>query len=421
MAKSTIESQANSVQLEQSVSVHPCFSVLASKTYGRIHLPVAPSCNVQCGFCNRSFDCVAEARPGVTSSVLTPAEALEWLKEALRTHPEISVVGIAGPGDPLANAAETLATFRLVKDAYPDLKLCLSTNGLVLKDYLPDLIDAGLSHITITINSFTPEVAAKIYQWVRLEGRLLRGVEAAEVLIDRQKSALAALEGQNIPVKINIVLIPGINDDDIPVLVNELKRYPAVTCVNIMPLIPVEGSKFENLKPPSKDLLNALRSQLEPQIPQIRHCCQCRSDAVGLLNCNRAGRSDDLVEAVDNTGHSQEQVHNIINKGTQVAVASSNGRDVSEHFGHASIFQIYRFDGNDFIRLESREIPPLCCHDKDEADIIEKLSDITEDLSDCSVIICTRFGPNPRKILESEGFNILEKKGHIKSILRQLI
>ena len=34
-------------------SNHPCFSKDAHKKYGRIHLPVAPRCNMQCNFCNR--------------------------------------------------------------------------------------------------------------------------------------------------------------------------------------------------------------------------------------------------------------------------------------------------------------------------------------------------------------------------------
>ena len=51
---------------------HPCFSQEAHKRSGRIHLPVAPECNIQCGYCVRKFDCVNESRPGVASTILTP-------------------------------------------------------------------------------------------------------------------------------------------------------------------------------------------------------------------------------------------------------------------------------------------------------------------------------------------------------------
>ena len=51
-------------------SDHPCFDEAARARTARVHLPVAPRCNVQCNYCNRKFDCVSESRPGVTSVVL---------------------------------------------------------------------------------------------------------------------------------------------------------------------------------------------------------------------------------------------------------------------------------------------------------------------------------------------------------------
>ena len=104
---------------EIDFNTHPCFSKDAHKKYGRVHLPVAPRCNMQCNFCNRKFDCVNESRPGVTSTVLTPPQALAYLDHILERQPEISVVGIAGPGDPFANPEETMQTLRLVRGKYP--------------------------------------------------------------------------------------------------------------------------------------------------------------------------------------------------------------------------------------------------------------------------------------------------------------
>ena len=60
---------------ELDLTQHPCFNHAARKTAARIHLPVAPRCNVQCNFCDRKFDCLNESRPGVTSAVLTPQQA----------------------------------------------------------------------------------------------------------------------------------------------------------------------------------------------------------------------------------------------------------------------------------------------------------------------------------------------------------
>jgi nitrogen fixation protein NifB len=59
----------------KAASEHPCFGGDHGKA-GRIHLPVAPGCNIKCGFCERRFDCANESRPGVTSRVLTPVLAV---------------------------------------------------------------------------------------------------------------------------------------------------------------------------------------------------------------------------------------------------------------------------------------------------------------------------------------------------------
>ena len=62
---------------------HPCFSAQAHFRYGRIHLPVAPRCNIRCGYCDRRYDCPNESRPGVTSSLLTPKDAVQRTALAL--------------------------------------------------------------------------------------------------------------------------------------------------------------------------------------------------------------------------------------------------------------------------------------------------------------------------------------------------
>ncbi|HEX8994266.1 MAG TPA: radical SAM protein, partial [Candidatus Paceibacterota bacterium] len=117
---------------------HPCFSKEARHKVARIHLPVAPRCNVMCNFCNRDFDCVNESRPGVTSTLLSPKQAIEYLCKVVEKVPAIEVVGIAGPGDPFANSAETLETLRLVREKFPSMNLCVATNGL----NLPANVDA---------------------------------------------------------------------------------------------------------------------------------------------------------------------------------------------------------------------------------------------------------------------------------------
>ena len=120
---------------ELLASRHPCYSADSQHKFARMHLPVAPACNIQCNYCNRLYDCVNESRPGVTSEILTPEQALAKIGVVRSRLDNLAVIGIAGPGDALANWEKTRATLVGIKENYPDLIPCLSTNGLLLPQY----------------------------------------------------------------------------------------------------------------------------------------------------------------------------------------------------------------------------------------------------------------------------------------------
>jgi len=262
---------------------HPCFGGDHQKA-GRLHLPVAPGCNIKCGFCERKFDCANESRPGVTSRVLLPDEALERVR-LVRRHMEkqggarLKVVGIAGPGDPLANE-KTFATFRLVKEAFPELLLCLSTNGLLLGERLAEIVDLGVHSLTVTINALTAETGAKVYEWIRLDGRRLDGEQGAALLLERQLAGVAAAARAGLMVKINHVYIPGVNDHETLDLAVRVRNLGA-TMMNIIPVIPL--GLFKGIEPPSVAVMEMVRNQAELILSQARHCKQCRADAAGVV------------------------------------------------------------------------------------------------------------------------------------------
>lgn len=260
---------------------HPCFGA-GHQNNARIHLPVAPGCNISCGFCERRFDCANENRPGVTSRVLTPEQALGRVR-ALLAHPavgdKLKVVGIAGPGDPLANE-NTFETFRLVKEAYPQLQLCLSTNGLRLSERIDTLRELGVGSVTVTMNALTPETGAKVYRWVNVGGTVLRDKAGAEALIDAQTVGLKQAVDAGMLVKVNSVYIPGVNDHETLPLAQLAKRL-GVDMMNILPLIP-QGI-FRDHPVPTDSQLAVIRDQAEQILPQARHCKQCRADAAGIL------------------------------------------------------------------------------------------------------------------------------------------
>ncbi|HUU53379.1 MAG TPA: radical SAM protein, partial [Armatimonadota bacterium] len=187
---------------------HPCYTETARVHHGRVHLAVAPRCNLGCGYCERAIGANADcaAGPGTAARVLTPAEAAAHVDE-IRAEGWLRVVGIAGPGEPLANPA-TLTTLRLLRNAHSDLMLCLSTNGLELEAALPELLDAGLDSLTVTINTTHPETAAQLYDWAVIGGDRFVGPSAAPEVLARQWRGLAAAVRAGLLVKVNSVLIP---------------------------------------------------------------------------------------------------------------------------------------------------------------------------------------------------------------------
>lgn len=58
-------------EIWEKVKNHPCYSEEAHHHYARMHVAVAPACNMQCNYCNRKYDCANESRPGVVSEKLT--------------------------------------------------------------------------------------------------------------------------------------------------------------------------------------------------------------------------------------------------------------------------------------------------------------------------------------------------------------
>lgn len=260
-------------------ATHPCFSEEAHHRFGRIHLPVAPACNIQCRYCVRKYDCANESRPGITSNVLTPREAVERVRMLIERNDRISVIGIAGPGDPLANDA-TFEVLSSINREFPELTLCVSTNGLLLTERLGELMKCGVRSLTITMNAVTPETAQKIYSRVSYRGKRYTGREAAECLVCNQARGLRNAVDAGFMIKINSVFIPGVNTAEIP-LVAWLAGMKGAELMNIIPLIP--QAEFEQLPRPSRELIHKMRGEAGKYVPQMTHCRQCRADAFGVL------------------------------------------------------------------------------------------------------------------------------------------
>jgi len=255
--------------------LHPCFGARANK--GRIHLPVCPACNIECAFCSRKLNDY-ENRPGVAAAIITPAEAEDYVEKALAVCPEITVVGIAGPGDPLVSN-RALETFTRIKKRFPQLLRCMSTNGLLLSEKADQLIALGIDALTVTVNAVDPQIQAQINGGISYHGRRYEGGEAARILIENQLAGIRRLAQAGVTIKVNTVLIMEINRDHIAKIARTVSAAGAQR-YNIIPLIP--QARLAHCKVPSCAEIESARREAQDYIEVFRHCQQCRADAVGV-------------------------------------------------------------------------------------------------------------------------------------------
>ena len=264
---------------------HPCFDHAAHGQYGRIHLPVSAKCNIKCRFCERSIN-LDEMCPGVAAQILTPEQAVDTLATALNLCPEITVAGIAGPGDALADNS-AIETFRLIDKQFPHLSKCLSTNGLGLPDKIRELSDLDLKHVTVTVNAVNPKIGEKIISHIILDGETVTGEKAAEILLSRQLEGIRKSAELGMEIKINTVLVPGINSDHIKEISKTISAL-GVKYHNIMPLIP--RAEFAGAAVPGCAMLEAARREAESFLTVFRNCAHCRADACGIPGVNDISR-----------------------------------------------------------------------------------------------------------------------------------
>ncbi len=379
------------------ISRHPCFNDASRHTSARIHLPVAPECNVQCNFCKRIYDCANESRPGVTSAMLTPARALHYLRGALKQDPRIVVVGIAGPGDPLATPQRTLETLRLVRQSYPDMILCVASNGLNVASHADELGALNVSHVTLTVNAVAPAIGVKVYAWVRDAKRVYRGQAGAALLWDRQAEAIRALKRLGVTVKINTIIIPGVNEDHVPQIARRVAELGA-DIANCVPLYPVPGTALGNAAPPPLDRVVAIRREVGRWLPVMEHCTRCRADAVGLLGEAMPPRVELALL------HAAQPKENR----PCVAVATMEGVLVNQHLGEAERLAVYGRGPNGFRLIETRPAPP-------PGGGRDRWLALAKTLHDCRALLVASAGKAPRSVLAEQGIKVILMEGLIEN------
>jgi cyclic pyranopterin phosphate synthase len=166
-------------------------------THGRtvrdLRLSITDRCNLRCVYC-------------------MPAEGMPWLPKAdLLTYEELArfarvclecgVHGVRLTGGEPTVRADLPELVRLLHDLAPGLDLSLTTNGLKLVDLSPALRDAGLTRVNVSLDTLDRERFRQVARRDRLP-EVLAGLAAA------RRAGFT-------PIKVNAVLMRGLNDDEV--------------------------------------------------------------------------------------------------------------------------------------------------------------------------------------------------------------
>jgi nitrogen fixation protein NifB len=263
-----------------------------------------------------------------------------------------------------------------------------------------------VSHVTVTVNAVDPEIGSRIYAWVRDGKVIYRQRQAAELLLERQLESIRGLHERGIIVKVNTIVIPGVNDHHVLEVAKTVAELGA-DLLNCMPIYPNKDTPFAEVQEPSAANLEALRSEAERFLPQMRHCTRCRADAVGLLGADRSDEWRGCLESC-----SKEPISSLETR-PYVAVATHEGILVNQHLGEAIRFQIWGPASDGYRLVEERPAPKPGTGP-------QRWQALAELLQDCRAVLVSGCGDSPREILTASGVLPVEMNGLIDTALQTI-
>jgi len=395
---------------------HPCFAANARAHAGRIHLPVAAKHTIR-----RRF-----GEPETPGRALSPKDVTQWLDRVLADTSDggtqISMVGITGPGEPLAEPGPALETLRAVREKHPDLALTLTTNGLLAAQHAPALAELGLSHVTVLVDAVDPLIVEQLYAWIRPGKRTLPLPEAARLLVDEQARAIRAFREAGLFVKVNMTVIAGINEEH----VTDVASVVATLGADMLALVPFQpvcndpaGCHPADEEPgapkaPDAARMIELRELAGRYIPLMPAFDSCGQSIVGIERggLEKASPEACLVSALP--GPSGARVN--------VAVASASGLDVDLHLGQAVRFLIFGPRESDGLpsMLGFREAPEPGQGASQPGGSNARWEALAETLHDCFAILAASAGAPPREFLAAKGITVLTGEAQIQGAVDTL-
>lgn len=207
-------------------------------SYGRkisyLRMAVTDRCNMRCQYC----------MPAEGVAKLTHNDILSYEELFLAAQTAVSMgiekIRITG-GEPLVRKGVVGFLARLA--SLPGLKeLAVTTNGLLLEEMADDLRRAGVNRLNVSLDSFQPETF----------NRVTRGSDVARVL-----AGIAAAEKAGFPIKINMVVMRGINDGEIHDFARlTLDKPYSVRFIEYMPTL--KEDQWQSLVVPGNEILDRI-------------------------------------------------------------------------------------------------------------------------------------------------------------------
>ena len=207
------------------------------RTINYLRLSITDRCNLRCRYCmpEEGVEMVGHG------DLLTYEEIVRTI-EVFACH-GISKVRITG-GEPLVrrgavDLVKAIARIEGIKD------LSLTTNGVLLKEYAGALVEAGLRRINISLDTLKPEQFAYITRRDRFKD-VWEGIEEAL----RQRLS---------PIKVNVVVIKGFNDDEVEAFARLSLTYPLhIRFIEFMPV--GDGNEWHGKEAiPSSQIMEEIR------------------------------------------------------------------------------------------------------------------------------------------------------------------
>ncbi|HKK32509.1 MAG TPA: radical SAM protein [Desulfomicrobiaceae bacterium] len=380
---------------------HPCFDTEIRKSTGRLHLPVAGETNARNKFDDEQYLSALDCKVTAAPTTISPADALAFVGATIDRGVAVDVVGITGPGDPFASPEATLRTLELVREKYPDMTLCVTTNGLGLPEHVARLAAAQVNHVTLLIHSFDPGTVQQIYAWIRPGKRTMAIARASELLIAEQKEAIRRLVAAGITVKVNTVVYPGINDEHISEIAAEAAASGA-TVMHLSGFAPAPESETP-LSAASSEMPASARAAAAEHLTVMDGPEPCGSMIIGT-GCTSCGTEAGPVPAGLPLPGGDRPL---------IAVASSDGYDINEHLGQARKLLIYGPKDGPISLLETRPTP-LPGTGSSRWETLGKM------LSDCTYLLVSGLGDTPKKILEESGLRVIVSDENVEGMVDAL-